>query len=254
VNDRPVASSLVNGQLALPIALGEHRYLVEFSSEPQGKRPSELSVPQFSLPLTNLTITYYPPAENWILSTSSADNGPIVLFWPKLFAIILFAIGLGTYRVAATGIVAWLLFAVGLSTLEISNLVFPAAWLIFNAWLSKNPAPPRFRILLQLTWILLTIVAFVLLVDAIRQGLLFAPQMQLVGNGSSSNMLNWYFTNWPSSQFGQPSLMNISVWWWRGLMLLWSLWLTLFILARVRLGYQALARDGFLKNNTAGKV
>ncbi|MGH8595030.1 MAG: hypothetical protein ACREXT_00065, partial [Gammaproteobacteria bacterium] len=90
---------------------------------------------------------------------------------------------------------------------------------------------------------ILTIVALTTLFDAIRQGLLGAPNMQIAGNGSSAYELFWFQDRAPL-EYPAATVWSVSLWFYRALMLAWALWLAFALLGWLRFGWTAFSRDG----------
>ncbi|CAA6816077.1 MAG: Unknown protein [uncultured Sulfurovum sp.] len=62
------------------------------------------------------------------------------------------------------------------------------------------------------------------IIGAVSVGLLGNPEMMIAGNNSYGNHLNWY-----SDRIGgtvpEPTVVSVSIWYYRALMLLWSIWI-----------------------------
>ena len=81
------------------------------------------------------------------------------------------------------------------------------------------------------------------LVLAVQQGLLGAPDLQIAGNGSSGHLLRWYQDRSPPAW--QPGeFWSAPLWVYRLLMLGWALWLAWALLGWLRWGWQCWGRDG----------
>ena len=68
------------------------------------------------------------------------------------------------------------------------------------------------------------LVTVVLLYDAIQTGLLFRPDMQVAGQGSSDTVLRWYADR-VTEATPRAGVMSLPLWLYRVLMLAWALWL-----------------------------
>jgi hypothetical protein len=96
-----------------------------------------------------------------------------------------------------------------------------------------------FQILLAV-W---TLVALGLLFWAIQQGLLGAPEMQIVGNGSSAQHLRWY-TDRAGEVLPVAGAVSVSVLFYRLAMLAWALWLAVALLRWLRWGWESVTTGG----------
>lgn len=70
---------------------------------------------------------------------------------------------------------------------------------------------------------MLTIIALGTIVGAVSAGLLGNPDMMIVGNQSYGNYLNWYSDRLLNT-LPEPTVMSVSIWYYRALMLVWSIW------------------------------
>jgi hypothetical protein len=96
---------------------------------------------------------------------------------------------------------------------------------------------------MQLALALLTVVALSLLFSAIKQGLLGQPDMQIAGNGSLGSELHW-FQDRVTDSHPQAWVLSVSLWFYRGLMLAWALWLAFALLDWLRWGWDAFSSQG----------
>jgi hypothetical protein len=114
-------------------------------------------------------------------------------------------------------------------------------WLFFMAWrATKRPedfSKMGFRFI-QLALIMTTVVAIGILIVIVGQGLLGSPEMFIVGNGSYSNFLNWFEPN-AGIDLPAPTIITISVWYYRLLMLAWALWMANALLRWLSNGWKA---------------
>jgi hypothetical protein len=94
--------------------------------------------------------------------------------------------------------------------------------------------------LTQIGLVLLSIAALLALLTAVQQGLLGDPAMQVAGNGSSPTELRWYLDR-EGPQTVAVTVVSVSIWIYRALMLAWALWLAWRLLGWLRWGWQGLA-------------
>jgi hypothetical protein len=139
-------------------------------------------------------------------------------------------LGLGLTQIPAPMallIVGWLL-ALGLR----EKRAMPASWLGFNS--------------LQAGLAMFTLVALICLFQAVKAGLIGAPEMQIVGNGSTAWTLRWTQDR-IGATLPRPWIVSLPVWCYRGLMLGWSLWLAYTLLAWLKWGWSCFAKGGAWK-------
>jgi hypothetical protein len=94
--------------------------------------------------------------------------------------------------------------------------------------------------LLMAGWAL---VSLGLLYVAIHQGLLFRPDMQVAGNGSSDTVLRWYADR-VSGDTPVAGVLSLPLWLYRGAMLLWALWLAASLVRGVGPAWRAFTEGG----------
>ena len=141
--------------------------------------------------------------------------------------------------------VQWLLLVIGLTQINVLLALIVIAWLFVLALrerVGENLTPFAFNGL-QVMLALLTVLALGLLFSAIENGLLGQPDMQVAGNGSSGHQLQW-FQDRVSAAHPQAWVLSVSLWFYRGLMLAWALWLAFALLDWLRWGWQAFSSHG----------
>ena len=70
--------------------------------------------------------------------------------------------------------------------------------------------------------------------------------MQIDGNGSTAWTLHWTQDR-INEGFPRPWVFSLPVWSYRGLMLVWSLWLAYTLLVWLKWGWNCFAKDGAWK-------
>ncbi len=195
----------------------------------------------------NINYSIDLPASRWLLLTGGKGLGPTVLFWSKLAAILIFAFLLSRFGGTPLSILHWVLLGLGLATLPLGEIILPVLWFLVLAKREsfKDLNPAIFN-LLQVIIVVLTLLSFGVFYDAIKTGLIFAPDMYVVGNGSYGLALKWYLD---SAQGALPEAWALSVplYAWHGIMILWSLWLASALLGWLKWGFGAFGAGGFWK-------
>jgi len=186
----------------------------------------------------NANVTFNMPRNRWILWTSGPRLGPAVLFWSYLFIVILAAICLGRIPLTPLKTGHWILLGLGLTQVSPVVALLIVGWLIALG-LRKNHAPDHwFRFdgmqLLLSGW---TLSALMSLYQAVRNGLLGIPNMQISGNASSDFSLHWTLDR-ITEFMPQPYTFSLPIWVYHVLMLIWALWLAMSLLKWLRWGWQ----------------
>ena len=142
----------------------------------------------------------------------------------------------------------WVVLALGLTQVDWWAAALVVAWFFAFALRSKVVAElnvddanrgRRWRFnLRQLALVALTLALFGVLFSVVEGGLLGQPDMQVVGNNSSYGQLNWYLDR-AAAELQGAWILSLPILVYRGLMLLWALWLAWSLLAWLKWGWNA---------------
>jgi hypothetical protein len=195
-------------------------------------------------PSVNATTVITMPEGRWVLGVSGPRLGPVVLFWSLLAIVLVVALAIGAMRRTPLSAWQWMLLAVGLSQVHVVAAAIVVGWLHLVAWREAAPdlSPLRFN-LRQVAVVVVSAVAFVILLAAVEQGLLGSPDMQVRGNGSTATTLRW-FTDRSDAVLRGPSVVSAPMLIYRGAMLAWALWLALAVVRWLRWGFGAFGAGG----------
>lgn len=193
----------------------------------------------------NARVSVQLPPDRWVLLAGGPALGPAVLFWGVLAVLLAVALALGQVGLTPLRGLQWALLMVGLSQVPIGGAAVVAGWLFALALRARLPdhwSARRFN-LVQVILALWTVVALSTLFGAVAQGLLGAPDMQIAGNGSSAAHLQWYQDRYAQA-LPEAWVLSVSIWVYRGLMLLWALWLANSLLNWLRWGWAQYTHGG----------
>jgi len=207
--------------------------------------PSQISVDKT---LNNISTQVSLPTDRWILALGGPLMGPAVLFWPVAGILLMMAYGLGQLSFSPLKMRHWVLLGLGTSAASPFSMLVIAAWLYALRWRAQQGAHLSlvlFR-LVQLGLIVLTVIALSMLIQAIAQGLLGAPDMMINGNMglmSSGQDLSWYQDK---LQNGHSTIwiFSLPIWVYQVLMLLWALWLAFALVRWLRWGWECFSEQG----------
>jgi len=241
--------------VTLPITPGAQRIGLQFQ-QPQGIG-QYFYTPSVSLGVdsVNTLIEVNMPSERWILFVGGQPIGPAVMIWGILIVIALAAVGLSQIPLTPLKFHHWLLLGVVLSQVAVPYMLGVIGWLIALGWRAQQKTTDWPVLKFNATQIglsLLTIVALMTLLFAIKQGLLGQPDMHIAGNGSTSGQLLWYQDRSPDTL---PSVwvFSLTLWIYRIAMLLWALWLSFALLNWLRWGWQSFSTNGLWKKSLQPK-
>jgi hypothetical protein len=164
------------------------------------------------------------------------------------------SIGLGKIRLTPLKTLQWFLLLVGLSQIPLQSAGIVIAWLMLLGW-RKTQLITRSRYFnaLQVAIGGLTLISLGILFLAVEQGLLGSPDMQVIGNGSTSFNLYWYQDRSPAT-LPVATLISVPLMTYRLLMLAWSLWLAVSLLNWLKWGWACFSSNGLWNKTPAKKV
>jgi hypothetical protein len=218
-------------QVRLPVEPGSQN--IELSWREAHELRQRYSGPLVDLgaPAVNVNVEISFPQSRWILLVGGPRLGPAVLFWSYVIMLLLAAAVLSRLRWTPLRGHQWFLLGLGLSPIDVPMAMLVIGWFLAIAWRREHTSVPAWwydlRQLLLVSW---TLIACLCLMEAIHQGLLGQPDMQIEGNGSYGNTLRWYqdrvdYVAGAGGLVPRPWVLSVSMWWYRGLMLAWALWL-----------------------------
>jgi hypothetical protein len=241
---QPIALRPEHGELSLSALPGTHTWSVDWRS-PTGVRLLTRSPPvSQAAPACNLRLAIRLPEDRWVLYAFGPGVGPAILYWGELLVFIVAAWWIGRTALAPLPTRDWLLLGLGLSTFSWLALALFALFVAFFQWRVRRPAPAkpqRFK-LLQVFSAAVAIIAILAVVSAVPGGLLAYPDMHIAPSEGGDG-LSW-FIDQSSESLPTPSVLSISLWWYKVAMLAWALWLSFALTRWTRWAWQVFARDG----------
>ena len=251
IGGAPTPLVLKGQDLELPLTAGTTEACV--TGRIDGGWSLRQQLPAFDLrsPSVNADVSLSLAPSRWLLLAGGPAIGPAVLYWSHLLVAALLAWLLGQVRITPLGPVSWFLLLVGLSQVSLVHLALPIIGLLsFGA---KRLAPPaswwRYN-LVQVALVALSLLSTAALYTAVSRGLLGAPDMQIAGNGSTAQQLRWYADR-ASGALPTPWILSTPVWVYRGLMLVWSLWLAAALVKWVPWLWFSFSGGGLIKRRPA---
>jgi hypothetical protein len=245
---------LENGAVPVPLRPGTRQVTLSW------RQPDALSTwyvpPRIDLgqPAVNAVLQLEVPPDRWVLFAGGPTFGPAVLFWGVAVVLVLAAAAVSRLRLVPLSTPAWILLAIGAGQGGVSAAVFVGGFLLLMGVRERYGArlrPLAFN-LMQIALLVLALMAVDCLFDALRNGLLGQPGMMIAGNGSSDHWLRWY-----ADRIDGPTpdawLLSVPLWVWRGLMLLWALWLATRVIAWSQWVWQAWSQGGAWKKGALAR-
>lgn len=223
----------------LPISPGQQE--IELQWRESGGITSRFRTPAIDLgiPSVNASVDLVLPASRWPLLVGGEQlAGPAVLFWSVIFVIILVAFGLARTGLTPLRFHHWLLLGIGLSMSNLAACILVVGWLIALDLRQKASTVKMDTFnLIQGGIGILTVLALGSLLYAISHGLLGHPDMNIVGNGSSSNLLRWY-QDVSAPTLPRAWVYSVPMFVYRVAMLAWALWISFALVGILKWGWQ----------------
>ena len=185
------------------------------------------------------------PVDRWTLLVRGPRLGPAVIFWSFLVISLMVSFVLGRSRLTPLRWQHWFLLSLGMTQAPLPVALIVAAWLFaLGARKARGGAAGAgWFDLTQVVLAGLTLAAIAGLFWSIQRGLLGLPEMQITGNGSSATMLRWYQDR-SAGILPRPWVLSVPLLFYRLTMLLWSLWLSVAMLAWLRWGWSCFGEGG----------
>lgn len=232
--------------VVLPLTPGVQRVVLAWREEQSIGARYKTPVVHLGSPSVNARLTVQVPRDRWLLWVSGPTLGPAVLFWGVLCVILIGALVLARIGNTPLRTLHWFLLGVGLSQSHVLVICLVAGWLLLlgrrgmaTTWPVGNLA---FN-LQQLALVVLTVAALSALLGAIEQGLLGTPDMQVIGNDSNAYRLQWYQDR-AIDALPIAEIISAPILLYRGLMLMWSLWLAYALLRWLSWGWTCFSLGG----------
>ncbi len=218
-------------QVRVPVEPGSQTIDLSWREPHELRQRYTAPVVDLGAPAVNASVTVDFPQSRWILLVGGPRLGPAVLFWSYVIMLLIAAAVLSRLRWSPLRGHQWFLLGLGLSPLDVPLAMIVIGWFLAIAWRRDHSGVAAWWFdLRQMFLVCWTFVACLCLIAAIHQGLLGQPDMQIEGNGSYASHLEWYqdrvdYTEGVGGVMPRPWVLSVSMWWYRGLMLGWALWL-----------------------------
>jgi hypothetical protein len=244
VDGQPRSARIKDGELELSLDPGQHR--VHIALQRHAGLGTSYATPSIRVgrALNNVTTRVNLPPDRWLLWAHGPSWGPAILFWGYLVLVVVVALGLGRVPKTPLRTREWALLGLGLTQVEAWVSLLIVGWLFALAYRERHrPGEGWVFNLAQVALVVLTFSALICLAHAVHQGLVVQPDMQVQGQGSSNGLLQWY-TDRTSGAVPTVHVWSLPLWVYRGLMLLWALWLAASLLRWLRWGWSAFRAGG----------
>jgi hypothetical protein len=235
----------VEGRVVLPVLPGKHQADLLWRSPTSISTRYRTPAVDPGAPSVNAEIEVLVPSDRWVLFVGGPRMGPAVLFWSLLIVAFLLALGLGRVPLAPLGWGSWLLLFVGLTQAPVGLSLVVVGWLLALGWRRDHATAASNGAFdgLQLILVGWTFAALLILVFAIREGLLGLPDMQVAGNGSDGLLLRWYQDR-SADTIPTAWMISVPLLFYRLAMLAWALWLARALVGWLQWGWECFSNGG----------
>ena len=204
----------------------------------------------------NAYVNFNIPKNRWILFAGGPVMGPAVLFWSYLVVIIISGIILGRIKWTPLKTLSWIFLGLGLTQVPAIAAIVIAGWFLAMGARKKavhNQSAWVFN-LAQLFLVVWFLFAMGGLWTSIERGLLGIPDMQIQGNESSDFILRWTQDR-VEAMMPSAWVLSVHIFVFKGLMLLWALWLAYsLILKWLPWAWSCFSDGGIFKNMFKGRT
>ena len=242
------------GKLYLQLKPGRQEVLVEFET------PAKLAFitrsPKIILGVSsvNATVTMAIPPSRWPLFSFGPAVGPAVLIWGLLAFLVIAAWVLARFQpgtLLRLRYWEWLALLAPLAVLQAWQALWVVIAVIALQGRERLPVQNMRPWVFHITQILLGTLALIFLVSLIagvKIGLLGVPDMMVAGGGSSNWQWIWYQDR-QGAEYVSAGLVSLSMWVWKGLMLIWSFWIASRVIVWGKQAWAAASRGGMWRSD-----
>lgn len=225
-------------RLTLPIVPAKQKIVLKWIENRGMSTHYKSSMVDLGIPSVNTGVDIHLPENRWPLFIGGDQLvGPAVLFWSVVIMIILVAFGLSRTGLTPLRFYHWVLLGIGMAMTDLVTAMCLVGWLLVLDLREKaNDLKDGIFNLVQIGVVFMTLIGVAALVFAISNGLLGHPDMNIVGNGSNSNLLRWYHDVSPSL-LPQAWVFSIPMLTYRVAMLLWALWVSFWLVGILKWGW-----------------
>jgi hypothetical protein len=232
-------------KVTLPLAPGTQVFRVVFRSEPALRIFYRTPAVDLGVPSVNAELEVAMATDRWLLLLGGPTRGPVVLVWSALLVIIAAGLLLGRVRLTPLRPRHWILLGLGFVPLSLGAAAVVVGYFLALGWRRDRLRTPRAWLhdLVLVALCLWTIAAVVVLLMAVKSGLLAHPDMDIVGNLGSGSQLRWY-SDRAAGPLPTAWVLSLPLLAYHVAMLAWALWLAAALIRWSRWVWSCFAEGG----------
>ncbi|MEM9445857.1 MAG: hypothetical protein AAGA18_10960 [Verrucomicrobiota bacterium] len=212
--------------LIIPVHPGEQMLNIEWKEAEDIGIVSAAEEVKLPVPCANIHTSIKLPLDRWVLWAKGPLQGPAIRFWAVLIGALFIAWLLMRFKALPIKSWEWVPLLFGLTQVHVISSVVLIGWLFAFEWRGREGYQKlkggSFNVV-QVLLGLSTVMVVGILLAVVYNGLLGNPEMYISGNGSSKSWMKWYQAQ-SDALLPTPSVVSVSIWWYRFLMLAWALW------------------------------
>lgn len=226
-----------NNQILLSYGPGDNWVDMEWHTLEPISVLTRTPILDWNMPAYNINLGLNIPADRWVLALGGAGYGPAILYWIWAIGAIVLAVALGKMTHTQLSISQWCLLLLGLSLLT----PFLGLWVVvalvlcslYDPFIKK--VPKKLQRLVQVILGILIMIAIVILVQALILALRATPDMHIIPSSLGAQLHADYvwLQDFSMDYWPRAFVVSVPLWIYRGLMLLWALWVVFTVMQLV---------------------
>lgn len=245
LDGREAGSAPVDREVTFAVQPGVHRIAMHWQQPAGNLLTVSTPQPDLNIKTANITLELKLPRDRWVLWTSGPLMGPVVMYWSELVLMLAVALILGRFKRLPLSRLQWVLLGLGLSLTAWPAILMLFAWLLALDWRARHGPSwhqQNFN-LAQMGLALASGIVISALIFAIFLGLWSNPDMGIIGQGSTADVLRW-FADYSNGLLPAGTVISVPLWGYKGLILLWSIWLSLALIGWLKWAWDCFSEGG----------
>ena len=232
-----------NGLISVGFLPGNHKVVINWQVDQSFSTINTTPTISLDGQYTNIKQKINVSKNRWVLYGYSEGVGPAFLYWGEFLFFTVLAFFLAKIPFSMLKFWQWLVLGYAFGTVSWFAFGFITLWLFFIGW-KKQQANEKVisHVLLQWFALIFTVITIIVFISSVAFGLLSYPQMGITGQNSYATNLNWYMDVY-KGQLPTITLVSLPIWFYKGIMLFWSIWVSFSLLSWLKEFINGLDKD-----------